>query len=401
MVWFTVMLWVLPGRLDAAVEGVLPPVPGRVRLVLPPVLHAVTGMETNVYYDNVVLVLDLDDYAFEVVCRKGLQLNERWTFTPGTQDGGDYPFELIVRDESNAIIARAHSILRVVPADRPVPDPVTLLLVGASLTEYSFYPQYLLDLDAADPSLELKLIGSRGGKDGVTPGPLRHEGYSGWTAEAFCTLSGPLSRQGVFKRPDTGSPFIYSDANGGQPRLDFARYCAEFNGGRGPDVITIHLIVNDVFRETDETIEARIDKMIGCFDELITEFHRVRADTRIGVILTEPSSRSQDGFRNYNRDGLRQTRWQVRRNMHRAWERLIEHYGEGRSGVSLVPSYVNFDVQRGFPLYAAPVHARSSEKLTRVSNGVHPSEDGYRQYADSIYLWLKAGSDGGKGRAVR
>jgi hypothetical protein len=145
-----------------------------------------------------------------------------------------------------------------------------------------------------------------------------------------------------------------------------------------------------VFRENDETIGARIDKMIGYFDTLIDEFHRIRADTRIGVILTEPSSRSQDGFRNYNRDGVRQTRWQVRRNVHRAWERLIERYGTGESGVTLIPSYVNFDVERGFPVYTAPAHARSSEKLTRVSNGVHPSEDGYRQYADSIYLWLKA-----------
>ncbi len=384
------MLSVASHRLPASVEPVPPPVSGRVRLVLPPVIYAVAGMETNVYYDNVVLVLDVEAYAFEVVCKKGLQMDERWTFTPGAKDVGDYPFELIVSDESNAILARSHSILRVVPADRPARNPVTLLLVGASLTEYSVYPQYLLDLAAADSALELKLIGSRGGKDGVTPGPLRHEGYSGWTAEAFCTLSGPLSRQGIFKRPDTGSPFIYADAGGGAPRLDFARYCAEFNDGQGPDVITIHLIVNDVFRENDETIGARIDKMIGYFDTLIDEFHRIRADTRIGVILTEPSSRSQDGFRNYNRDGVRQTRWQVRRNVHRAWERLIERYGTGESGVTLIPSYVNFDVERGFPVYTAPAHARSSEKLTRVSNGVHPSEDGYRQYADSIYLWLKA-----------
>lgn len=374
-----------------ASEGPLPSrMPGRVRLVLPPVIHAVAGLETNVYYDNVVLVLDPRDYAFEVGCKKGLQMDERWTYTPGAKDAGDYPFELVVRDESNAVVARVQSVVRVIPADRPIRNPLTVLLVGASLTEYSVYPQFLLDLDAADPALELKLIGSRGGKDGVTPGPLRHEGYSGWTAEAFCTLTGPLARTGVFKRPDTGSPFLYVDPGESQPRFDFARYCAEFNGGQGPDVITIHLIVNDVFRENDETIEARIDKMIGYFDTMIAGFHRVRADTRIGVILTEPSSRSQDGFRNYNREGVRQTRWQVRRNMHRAWERLIEHYGEGKSGVTLVPSYVNFDAERGFPTYVAPAHARSSGKLTRVNNGVHPSEDGYRQYADSIYLWLKA-----------
>lgn len=380
--------------LGASVPAAAPTSTCRVRLLLPPILYAVAGMETNVYYDNVVLVLDLDDYVFEIACRKGLQMDERWTFTPGPQDAGDYPFELIVRNESNSVVARARSILRVVPADRVVPEPVTLLLVGASLTEYSIYPQHLLDLDAADSAMELKLIGSRGGKDGITPGPLRHEGYSGWTAEAFCTLSGPLSRQGVFKRPDTGSPFIYVETEGGPPRLDFARYCAEFNGGRGPDVITIHLIVNDVFRENDDTIDDRIDRMIGYFDTLIAEFHRVRADTRIGLILTEPSSRSQDGFRNYNRDGVRQTRWQVRRNMHRAWERLIERYGAGQAGVTLVPSYVNFDTTRGFPVYTAPAHVRSSEKRTRVNNGVHPNEEGYRQYADSIYLWLKATAPG-------
>lgn len=63
----------------------------------------------------------------------------------------------------------------------------------------------------------------------------------------FFTLVGPLSRQGILKRPDTGSPFIYSDVPDGQPRLDFERYCKEFNGGRAPDFITIHFIVNDSF----------------------------------------------------------------------------------------------------------------------------------------------------------
>jgi lysophospholipase L1-like esterase len=365
--------------------------PGKVRLILPPVIYAVPGMEGNVYFDNVVLVLDPDDCAFDAICAKGKQMDERWTFTPDVKDVGDHPFEIVVRDEANAPVARARSILRVTPADRATRDPTTLLLVGASLTEYSIYPQHILDLDGADEHLNLKLIGSRGGKDGVTEGSLRHEGYSGWTAQAFCTTFGPLSRKGIVKRPDTGSPFLYKDAGDAQPHLDFARYCKEFNGGQAPDVIVIHLIVNDIFRENDATIDACVDKMLGYYDQLITEFHRVRPDTRIGVILTIPDSRSQDGFRNYNRSGDRQTRVQVRRNLHRAWERMIERYaGRESEQVYLVPEYVSFDTARGYPTFTAPAHARSSEKVTRVNNGTHPNADGYRQMGDSIYMWIKA-----------
>lgn len=141
-------------------------------------------METNVYFDNVVLLLDVDNYAFETVCEKGIQMTERWTL-PGANETGDFSFELIVSDEFNAVVARARTILRITPIDRSVRDPVTLLFVGASLTEYSIYPQHILDLAAADPRLELTLIRSRGGRDGVTARVLHHEGYSGWTAEAF------------------------------------------------------------------------------------------------------------------------------------------------------------------------------------------------------------------------
>ena len=363
---------------------------GRVRLLLPPVIYAVPGVEANVYFDNVVLVLNPQRYAFDVACPKGNQFSERWTFTPTDADVGEYPIELAVHDESNATIARGHTIVRVVPRDRDGGHPTTLLLVGASWTEYSIYPQKLLDLNAADPHLHLKLIGSRGPKDAPATGDLRHEGYSGWTAEAFVTLHGPLSRTGVHKRPGTGSPFVYDDGPDGKPHLDFARYCEQFNAGRGPDALTIHLIANDVFTATDETIDPRVTKMIGFYDQLIEAFHKVRPATRIGVILSAPPSRSQDGFRNYIGAG-RQTRWQYRRNLHAALERMTAHVaGREAEQIYLIPSYVNLDCEQNFPTWTAPANARATGKITRVNNGTHPSEQGYGQIADSIYCWLKS-----------
>jgi hypothetical protein len=363
--------------------------PGRVRLLLPPVIYAVPKIEANLYFDNTVLVLNRDNYAFDVICDKGMQLAERWTFTPEAKDVGEYPMEIAVRDETNAVVARGRTTVRVVPFDKRFDGLTTLLLVGASLTEYSIYPQQLLDLDKRDGYMLLKLIGSRGPNDAPATGELRHEGYSGWTAEAFVTLNGPLSRSGYHRRPETGSPFVY-ETSPGRYELDFARYCKEFNGGQGPDAITIHLIPNDVFTATDETIESRVDKMLGYYDTLIKEFHRVRADTRIGVVMTAPPSRSQDGFRNYTGPG-RQTRWQYRRNLHRALERVMQRYaGREAEHIYLVPVYVNFDTERHYPTRAASANARSSETVVRVNNGTHPSPEGYYQIADSIYCWIKA-----------
>jgi lysophospholipase L1-like esterase len=313
----------------------------------------------------------------------------RWTFTPQPKDVGEYPIEVAVRDKSNTVIARARSLVRVVPKDRAREGNTTMLIVGDSLTERPGYPQQLLDLNARDDVLRLKLIGCRGVNNTPATGELRHEGYSGWTAEAFATFHGPLSRSGEFKRPDTGSPFVYGDTDE-TAHLDFARYCEQFNGGRGPDAISIFLGTNDVFTATDENIDARVDRVFKYYDALVNAFRKLRADTRIGVVLTTPPARSQDGFRGYVGTG-RQTRVQYRRNLHRLLERFIEHYGGRESEqIYLVPAFINLDTERHFPGRAAPANARNDEEITRVIDGAHPAPEGYAQIADSIYCWLKA-----------
>jgi len=359
---------------------------GDVRLSLPPVIHAAPGVECNLYLDNVVLVLDADDYAFDVRCDKGVQMAERWTFTPKEEDAGAYPISVTVRDVTNNAVAQGVTTLVVAAPSQP--RPVTLLILGDSFTQASIYPQHVLDLLDADPLIEPVLIGCRGADNKPADGPLRHEGYSGWTAQAFVTLTGPLSRSGEFKRPDTGSPFVYESA-AGTPALDFTRYFQQFNHGAAPDFVTILLGTNDVFSDTDDTIESRIDGVLDYYDQLLAAIREAGPDTRIGVLLTTPPSNSQDGFRNYRGAG-KQTRWQYRRNQHRLVERMIERYaGRESEHVYLVPANVHLDAAHGFPTWTSPRDARSDEKVTRVNNGSHPSAAGYRQIGDSIYAWIK------------
>ena len=131
--------------------------------------------------------------------------------------------------------------------------------------------------------------------------------------------------------------------------------------------------------------------MCGYFDALIAEFHRVRAVTRIGLVLTPPSSRSQDGIRNYNRSGNRQTRWQVRRNMHRACERMIERYASDASRRISLSHRTSTSMHSAATRRSPRRRTRGRPKISPASTQpVHPNADGYRQIGDSIYAWLKA-----------
>jgi len=377
------------GREAAPTPPVTRDSPGSIRLLHPPVIYAAPGIESNIYFENLGLILNPANYAFDVTCSRGVQMRDRWTYTPADDHAGEYPIIIAVLNEANEIIASVSALIKVAPKTSGPERNATLLLIGPSFTESGVYPQHLLDLAQADPHLALTLVGSRGPGNQPPDGELRHEGYSGWTAQAFVTMHGPLSRSGIVKRPDTGSPFVYKDGDS-EPKLDFQRYCDEFNHGLAPDLVTIHLGPNDIFRETDATIEARVERVLGYYDDLVAMIHEVRPETKIAIVLSAPASRSQDGFRNYAA-ARKQTAWQYRRNHHRLTERLVEHYaGRENDQIFVVPANVNLDAAHHYPTWTAPRNAQSSDPVTRVNNGTHPSEAGYRQIGDSIYCWLKS-----------
>lgn len=357
---------------------------GKVGLLLPKTIYAVPGIEMNVYFNNVVLVVNPANYVFDVTCAKGTQQDERWTYVPSIGEAGDFPFLLEVRDDANVVIARAKSTLRVVPGDAGRQAQKTMLIIGDSLTAASVYPQHLLDLWKTNNQGQLKLIGSHG--PGGVAGENRHEGYGGWTAARFATHFTGVAREGDGKK--RGSPFLYKEGDA-PPKLDFARYCRESNEGQGPDFVTLLLGCNDTFSATDDTIEERINTMFQHYDTLLQMIHSVRKDTQIGALLLVPPAATQDAFGANYTSG--QTRWQYLRNQHRVVERMLKHFGNREGGnVFLVPAFVNLDCVRNYPQRTDAANARTTAKVTRLNNGVHPAAEGYRQIGDSIYCWMKS-----------
>ena len=68
----------------------------------------------------------------------------------------------------------------------------------------------------------------------------------------------------------------------------------------------------------------------------------------------------------------------------------METYGgREKEHLYVVPAYVNLDTVNGYPARTVPPHAHGTTKIRRLSNGVHPSTEGYYQMGDSIYCWIK------------
>lgn len=363
---------------DAEEEPLVQPI----RVALPSEIFASAGVESNIYFDNVALTLNAANLAFDVTCAKGRHQAERWTWTPTDSDAGEFPFEIVVRDDQNRLVGRAQTTVKVIA---PKPESVrakSLLLIGDSLTHASVYSQRLLDLSARFGEKRLTLVGSHGLDNPL--GANRHEGYGGWTALRFATHFSETAREGDYTK--RGSPFLYKQDDG-QTKLDFARYCRDVNQGQFPDAVTIFLGPNDIFSYTDETISKGVESMLTHYDTIIEMIRSTSPSTRLGVMLPVPPAASQDAFG--NNYGTTQTRWQYRRNQHALVEAMIKRYsGRRGEGIQLIATHANLDCVHNYPTESVAPNAHSDQKIMRQSNAAHPAVSGYRQIGDTVFCWL-------------
>lgn len=354
-----------------------------VRLLLPPIIHAVPGVECNVYFENIALVNRLEDVLFDAECQRGQNQRERWTWTPTENDVGDVALKITVRDPENQSLGEAKTVIRVCRPDAGAGRNISLLCIGDSLTHASIYPAKLLELSKGGSHPQLQLIGSH--QPGDNPA-IRHEGYGGWTALRFATHFSEVSRTGPAQQ--RGSPFLYASPDG-PPRLDFPRYCKDINGGKYPDLVTVFLGPNDIFSLQDDTLESGTDVILKQMDAIVQMVLSSNEKTRIGMMLPVPPAATQDAFGSNYASG--QTRWQYKRNQHRLVERMIERFGRPElRRVELIPTVVNLDCYWNYPAAEVPVNARNTVKVRRLINGVHPSVEGYHQIADSVFAWIKS-----------
>ncbi|MFP3905164.1 MAG: hypothetical protein ACLFWB_13040, partial [Armatimonadota bacterium] len=152
---------------------------------------------------------------------------------------------------------------------------ISLLIVGDSLTNATYYPREVYNLMQGENNPILTMAGSHAGGGKKPSDGVAHEGYGGWRWSTFCTRWGDDD-------PYRGKSKFLREIDG-EPTLDFQHYLDTYNDGEAPDFVTVLLGCNDTFSATEEDIEERIDEMFGWADTLLAEFQRVAPDTQIGI----------------------------------------------------------------------------------------------------------------------
>ena len=343
---------------------------GPLGLTLPGEFYAVAGLETGLYYDNIVLTQQTGQYRFSVACDIGSSGDRRWAATPEPADVGDHRLTVTVTDAGGRELERAATTLRVVPADAGQGRNIRLLLVGDSLTHATLYPNEIARLLSRPGNPSWKMLGTH--KPPAAAERVFHEGYGGWTWQRFVSHYEP-NPDGTYRK--RSSPFVFLGQDG-QAALDVPRYIAERCGGTPPDVVVFLLGINDCFHvdpDDPAAIDARIDAVLDQADALLAAFHRAAAGAMLGICLTPPPNAREEAFQaNYKG---RYHRWGWKRIQHRLVQRQLEHFsGHEPDRLYVVPTELNLDPIDGFP----------------ANNSVHPNAYGYRQLAASIYSWLKA-----------
>ena len=114
------------------------------QLLLPGRIYAVPGIEMNVYFSNVFLTINPDNYVFDIDCPKGRNDGKRWSFTPTDEDAGTYAWKITVSDD-NEVVASGSAELVVTPKNTGGGRDVSILIIGDSLTDQSFPAKRLLN----------------------------------------------------------------------------------------------------------------------------------------------------------------------------------------------------------------------------------------------------------------
>ena len=380
--------------------------PPRLKMMLPEVIYAVPGIETNVYFENIVDSATPRAYAFEVKCAKGVFGEKRWSWIPAKEDAGkSFDFEVrLFNDYGMVASSKGKVVVANEPADRR--KNITLALLAASGVNCG-YPAHLLSVMREAGFVNYTPVGNHsGGGRPVVKGGVAHDGYGGFSWESFLNRwyysaeELPLAQNeaekeqmraiGVRNLPKSQAYRLRSPllrVVNGKRVLDIPAWLKKINQGKAPDFILIQLGGNDMFGAMAHNMDAKCNAAISNARKILAELRKHAPNATIGL-MTGALGCGQDGFgANY---GSFQSQYQFRRNMmtyNRALDALVKELKDPK--LKLIPIHQSIDPENSYITKSSPAHARTKKKITRDANALHPTKEGGYQLGDAIYCWLR------------
>ena len=319
--------------------------------VLPSTIPTVLELETNIFWDNILLNTNIKnvsriDVANSIGGRKNV-MEDRWRILlpKGTTD---------ITQTFNVYFDNTSKINKSVKANikvlnKSIGSGLTkkIIFIGDSLTDNNKYEPELINM-FADDVMDIELLGSRGSS------PALHEGRSGWTTKHYCTEESYNNRTNAFFNTATS-------------KFDFSYYMNN-QGYTDVDYVFINMGTNDLANSNSETL--------GYFKEMVQSIKNYNNNISVFIGLCPPLSSQHDNV------GFKNKRIQLMQLL------LAEFDNRESEKIFINPLVLNFDAKNGFPTQNI-TGTRHNEELKVVTDNTHPLNSEYFKMADTIYCVLK------------
>ncbi len=414
-------------------------------IYMPSVIYASEGIETNIYFDNVIFSnLPNELLAIDITCNKGRQYDKFWRITPQPADSGTTAFKIEVRF-GGKLIASKTSELIITGKSKGSGKSISVLCIGDSTTAGGQYISIINTDYQSLASPSMTFLGTRG------TAPNKHEGRGGWKFSQYAGDGGQSTYQfnlnGIDEAPGNGSvytdgrseftvteinltggkgyiagrrskgtespsahgnltkisgagagtiPYTNSAMTAANPfwnlnsrQLDFKKYLNDHSFTMTKDdLITIHLGINDVFNDVSKS---KLDGIKADFNKMVSEFRAVIPQINIGLCITIPPSISQDAFAVNYASG--QTLRGYIENYKQLVDFLLTNYDTPEMRASrlyCIGFNPSIDRTNNFQKTTMKANARSTQTIETWGNGVHPDNTGYYQMGDALYGFIKS-----------
>ncbi len=413
------------------------------RLILPDTIYAVVGDKLQLFFRGIIEAQNPYNLPYIVNSSVGNSYPRYFEFTPTLSDLGDKSFTIKVLDYDYTPLISKTINIKVSNPDKQPDFPKNILIVGDSLTAAGVWQTELyrrLTQSGGSPSgLGFQNINFIGDK--VLPGYSQqaYVGFGGWSYPLYIGTSGENRGhvlEGSFDKDKSDVGSTWRDSNGGiwtivyainglkvfgtgtlpssgtlthvsgashtddivysssntEPQTPFwdtqnnkfsISSWAQRNGYSDIDAAYILLGWNSVGTPNKTDYSSYIDQVKTFLDQLHTDFPNVIVRI-IGIQV--PSVNGGLG-NNYGASGGLSEYYGTLKsanNMNIAYQNLANDPTYS-SWVKFISPASQFDSEYNMPQALTPVNSRSNITEYRGTNGVHPSDSGYYQIADSVY----------------
>ena len=337
-----------------------------VELELPDTIYAVVGMESNIYWESAVKAHNLDSYIVEVI-GAGMNLGNRWSFVP--QSAATTSVTIRVRDNNYRILAE--KTVPVIAKALAVSSAQTLkaIHIGDSMIDNQYHLAHL-ESDFTGSNITYTIEGTR----------TYSEGRGGWTSSEYVLMASAGGVSNAFYNPEENVK-----------KFDFSYYMENNPSIEDPDIVFIFLGTNDIKGQTQfGTVQEAVRGTIGNIQFMIDSIHTYNSS--IKVVVETPAIGAHDQWPYaimYGNNSIKQSlhKYGIQNlvaMMYKAFE------GRESENIYVIPTGTSLDNENGFPTRQINAAARISAQLTVQADCYHPSSEGYYQFADCEFAFIRS-----------